>query len=123
MGHKILVVEDDSFLVTAYKAKLTKEGFEVLIATDGQEALDILAKDKPELILMDLVMPRMDGFTALAEIRKREDLKGIPIIVTSNLGQQEDIKRAKELGATDFVTKSDMSLTDLVAKLQGILNK
>lgn len=121
MGHRILVVEDDSFLLSAYKAKLAKEGFDVLIATDGEEALAVLDKDRPDIVVMDLVMPRMDGFTTLEAIRKRDDLKDLPVIVASNLGQQEDIDRAKALGATDFITKSNMSLSDLIAKINAIL--
>lgn len=119
--HKILVVEDDKFLVNAYRVKLTKSGFEVRIATDGQEALSTLQDFRPDLILLDLVMPVMDGFTALAEIKKDKKLAGIPVIIASNLGQKEDIEKGKSLGAVDFIIKSNLSMDELVAKLNSYL--
>lgn len=119
---KILVAEDDRFLGTAYRAKLTKVGFEVQIATDGEEALTVLAGGfVPDLILLDLVMPRKDGFATLEEIRAQAQFAKTPIIVASNLGQKEDLDKAKALGATDYVIKSDLSMDGLVAKINGIL--
>lgn len=115
---KVLVVEDDRFLISAYRAKLTKSGFEVQMASDGEEALTVLQSFHPDVILLDLVMPRKDGFATLAEIKQHADLKDIPVIVASNLGQKEDIDKAMGLGATDFIIKSDLSMDDLVAKLE-----
>src|SRR5690349_1352980 len=99
MGYKVLVAEDDTYLAAAYQAMLTKEGFELKIATDGQEAMEMLATFMPDVIVLDLVMPRKDGFTALQEIKQQENLKNIPVIVASNLGQEDDFKKAKDFGA------------------------
>ena len=120
MAVKVLVVEDDSFLIKAYVAKLTSAGFDLKTASDGEEALNVLKTFMPDVILLDLVMPRKDGFATLEEIKKQEQFKNTPVIVTSNLGQKEALDRASSLGATDFVTKSDMSLEDLVAKINGL---
>ena len=116
---KILVAEDDRFLVTAYRAKLTKAGFEVQIASDGDEVLATLQKFIPDIMLLDLVMPKKDGFAALEAIKKDEKLKHIPIIVASNLGQKEDLDKAKALGADDYIIKSDMSMDALVQKINS----
>jgi two-component system, OmpR family, alkaline phosphatase synthesis response regulator PhoP len=118
---KILVVEDDKFLDSAYRAKLTKTGFEVQIATDGDEALQTLQSFVPDIILLDLVMPKKDGFATLEELKKSEKLKHIPVIVASNLGQKEDLDKAKALGARDFIIKSDLSLDALITKILEIL--
>lgn len=121
MGYKVLIAEDDAFLVSAYRVKLTKEGFDVRIAIDGEEALAVLRDFTPDLIMLDLIMPRRDGFSTLEEIKKIEALKNIPVIVASNLGQQGDVERAKALGAIDFVTKSDMAINDLITKITTII--
>lgn len=119
---KILVAEDDRFLSTAYRAKLTKSGFEVQMATDGEEALAALADGfSPDIILLDLVMPRKDGFATLEDIRAQAQFAQTPIIVASNLGQKEDLDKAKSLGATDYVIKSDMSLDGMITKINSLL--
>jgi CheY-like chemotaxis protein len=118
---KILVAEDDRFLATAYRAKLTKMGFEVTVATDGEEALAALPQILPDLILLDLVMPRKDGFATLEAIKKQDQFKNIPVIVASNLGQKEDLDKAKALGAADYVIKSDLSMDSLIEKINSVL--
>jgi two-component system, OmpR family, alkaline phosphatase synthesis response regulator PhoP len=120
---KVLVVEDDRFLTSAYRAKMVKSGYEVQMAGDGEEAITILQQFHPDIILLDLVMPRKDGFTTLAEIKQQSNLKDIPVIVASNLGQKEDIDKAMALGATDFIIKSDLSMDDLVTKIETIISK
>ncbi len=117
---KVLVVEDDRFLVSAYRAKLEKSGYEVQIASDGDEALAVLKTFTPDVILLDLVMPRRDGFSTLEEIKKDARLDKIPVIVTSNLGQKEDIDKAMALGANDYIIKSDLSIEELVGKIQKV---
>ncbi len=117
---KVLVVEDDRFLSSAYRAKLTKSGFEVEIAGNGEEALEALKTFKPDIILLDMVMPVMDGFTTIGHIRKDSALKSIPIIVTSNLGQKEDLDKAMNLGADDYLVKSNLSLDVLVDKINSM---
>lgn len=114
---KILIGEDDKFLSSAYRLKFTKVGFEIQIASDGDEVLKLLQTFTPDLILLDLVMPIKDGFAALEEIRANESYKSIPVLVASNLGQKEDVDKAMSMGANDFVVKSDMSLDDLIKKI------
>lgn len=119
---KILVAEDDKFLSSAYRFKLTKAGFDVQVVGDGSELLTAIGNEIPDLILLDLVMPVMDGFTALENIRSNPRFKLVPIIVASNLGQKEDVDRTRELGATDFVIKSDMSLDNLISKINKLIS-
>jgi two-component system, OmpR family, alkaline phosphatase synthesis response regulator PhoP len=114
---RILIVEDDNFLSNAYRLKLTKAGFELKMARDGQEALEVLKSFAPDLILLDLVMPVKDGFTTLAEIKADERLKNIPVIIASNLGQKEDIDKGMALGASGYIIKSDLSLDQLITKI------
>jgi DNA-binding response OmpR family regulator len=118
---KILVAEDDKFLSKAYKVKLTKAGFDVQLALDGNEALTILKTFTPDLILLDLMMPVKDGFAVLAELKANPAWKNIPVIVASNLGQKEDVDKSKQLGAVDFIIKSDLSLENVIKKINALL--
>ncbi len=115
-SNKILVAEDDKFLANAYRLKLVKAGFEVEVVSDGNELLSKLETFKPDLILLDLIMLVKDGFTVLAELKKGEH-KSIPVIIASNLGQSEDIKKGLSLGAIDYIVKSDTSLDELIEKI------
>lgn len=121
MANQILVVEDDAFLRSAYMAKLTKAGFTVNMATDGIEAMEMLEKIVPDVILLDLVMPRKDGFSTLEDISKNEKFSKIPVIVASNLGQPEEIARVQSMGAKDFIIKSNLSLEELIEKINKII--
>ena len=120
---KILIAEDDKFLANAYRVKLEKSGFELRLASDGEEVLDILRDFTPDLILLDLVMPKKDGFTVLAEIRADPKWQQTPVLVASNLGQKEDLERATKLGATDYIIKSDLSMASLVEKINALCVK
>jgi len=121
MKKKILIAEDDHFLANAYRVKLTKAGFEVKITSDGEEAIKALSDFFPDLILLDLVMPVKDGFSTLEAIKNNEKYKKIPVLIASNLGQKEDLDKGIKLGADDYVVKSDLSLDDLVMKINGLL--
>jgi len=118
----ILIVEDDKFLSSAYRLKFTKVGFMVYLAFDGEEAISLLSTGIPDVILLDLVMPVKDGFTVLSELKNNTQWSTIPVIVTSNLSQKEDIDKVKALGAKDFIVKSDISLDELVKKVQDIIH-
>lgn len=120
---KILVVEDETFLVKIYSVKLAKEGYDVQIATDGEAAIASAKSFKPDLILLDLILPKVNGFEALEEIRKMPETKDTPVIVLSNLGQQEDVKRAESLGADDYLVKANFSIQDVVEKIKTVLEK
>jgi len=119
---KVLVVEDDQFLANAYKLKLSKSDFDVKIAGDGQEALKIMEEFTPEVVLLDLIMPNMDGFETLKAMKALDKLKSIPVIVASNLGQKEDLDRAMKLGANDFIIKSNVSIEDIIKKVNKLIN-
>jgi DNA-binding response OmpR family regulator len=118
---KILIAEDDSFLGNAYKMKLTKAGHELQLAADGEAALKKLESFTPDVIVLDLIMPNIDGFGVLEKVKADDRFKNIPVIVASNLGQEEDIKKAKKLGANDYVIKSDLSLNQLIEKITALV--
>jgi DNA-binding response OmpR family regulator len=117
--NKILVAEDDKFLANAYRVKLTKEGFDILLVSDGEEVLKSLQTFEPDIILLDLMMPKIDGFIVLQILRTTEKWKTVPVIITSNLGQKEDIEKGMKLGATDYIVKSDSSINDIVLKIRA----
>lgn len=115
---KVMVAEDDEFLMNMYLAKFKQEGYDVISVSDGVEAIDALKSGKvPNIILLDIMMPNKNGFEVLDFINKEEKLKGIPVIILSNLGQESDIRRGKEAGAVDFVVKANISLEDIVNKI------
>lgn len=114
---KIIVADDDKFLANAYRVKLTKAGFDVKVARDGTEVFELLKTFIPDLIILDLVMPTKDGFTTLEELKNDAHFASIPVIVASNLGQKEDSDKALKLGAVDCIVKSDLSLDDLIQKI------
>ena len=115
---KILLAEDDKFISRAYKDGFERAGFEVVLAFDGNEAMIKAVSEKPDLILLDLVMPNKNGFETLGELKMDKTLKNIPVIVLSNLGQDSDIERSKSLGATDYMVKADFSMQEVVGKIK-----
>lgn len=118
--HRVLVVDDEHAIANALKLKLEGSGALVTIAGNGTKALEKLGAEKFDLILLDLMMPGTDGFEVL-EGMKQEGIK-VPVIVMSNLGQEEDIERAKKLGAKDYLVKSDTSLSDIAQKVSAKLH-
>lgn len=118
---KIVLAEDDPFFQKFYAQKLTESGFEVEIAQDGIEALQKVADSKPDLMLLDLVMPNKDGFDVLLELSKSTFHKP-KIIVFSTLGQTEDIEKAKRLGAIDYVNKTFFDFENLLTKIKTIMS-
>ena len=120
---KVLIAEDDKFLLMAYAAKMKKAGFDAVLANNGAEAVQKAVSENPDIILLDLVMPEKDGFEALADLKKDAKTKKIPVIILSNLGQEEDIEKGKKLGAADYLIKSDISIKGVVEKINSILKK
>jgi DNA-binding response OmpR family regulator len=120
---KILVVEDDQLLLDLCCKKLQKEGFDVDIAIDGNTALEKIISNKPDLILLDLVLPGIDGFEILKKVREdsNDKIKKIPIIILSNLGQESDIEKGKKLGATDYFIKASVTTEEIVRKVKDLL--
>lgn len=118
---KILLVEDDPFLSSLLRTRLIKENTDVLYAKDGEEALTALKSVKPDLILLDLILPKKSGFEVMEGIRQDPQLSNAPIIIISNLGQPEDIQRGRELGAIEYFIKAKTSIDDLVGNILGFL--
>ena len=117
----LLVVEDDEFLVKMYESGLTKEGFQVTTAQDGEAGVKAAHEVKPDLVLLDLILPKMDGFACLETLKANASTKRIPVIILSNLGQDSDIKRVLELGAEDYLIKTDFTVKQVSEKVKKIL--
>lgn len=115
---KILVIEDEKPMARALETKLKHEGFEALAVFDGEQGVDELSKSHYDLVLCDLVMPKMDGFEVLEQIKQKK-LKA-RVVILSNLSQEEDKKRVSDLGAIDFFTKSNISLADIVKQVKKL---
>ncbi len=122
MAKKILIVEDDSFLQGLAATKLRKEGMEVLAAGEAGEAMKIMESETPDLIILDLVLPGTDGFGILEKIRENPKFAKTPVIIFSNLSDDKDIKHAQDLGANEFMIKSNFTLDELSTKIKQILN-
>lgn len=118
---KILIVEDDNFLIKAYQIKFDREGLRVIIARNGAEGLETAKAELPQLILLDLMLPKMDGFEFLGLIKKDEKLKNIPVLVLSNLGQKSDVDKAMALGAVEYFIKTEYTLEDIIKKIKKYL--
>jgi len=120
---KILIMEDEEIMINLLQKKLLKEGMEVLLARDGQEGLMMMEKEKPDLVLLDIVMPKKGGFEVLEEISTREDLKKIPVIIISNSGQPVELERAKKLGVRDWLIKIDFDPQEVIEKVVKQIGK
>lgn len=117
----ILLVEDDDFVGRAYRDGLGRAGFFVETAMDGNEAVKKAKSIHPDLIVLDLVMPLKNGFEVLEELRKDQACSAIPIVVVSNLGQETDIEKAMQLGATDYLVKNQFSMKQMIERIQKYL--
>jgi CheY-like chemotaxis protein len=120
---KILIVEDDKFLRELFVRKMFNAGFDVDSAVDADQAFSVLANKKPEIILLDLILPGLDGFGILGKLKADANLKDIPVIVISNLGQKEEMDRAMGLGAVDFLIKANYTLDEIINRILTILAK
>jgi DNA-binding response OmpR family regulator len=122
---KVSLVEDDPFLREICSKKLAKEGYTVYEAIDGQQALDTINKVKPDIVLLDIILPAIDGFQVLHEIRASSDtaISKVPVIMLSNLGQDDDIKKAMEMGANDYLVKAHFTTEEIAGKIKKTLGK
>ena len=118
---KILIIEDDKFLRELITRKLEKEGYETSQAVDGEDGFKKVSSEKPDLILLDLILPGIDGFEVLSRIKKDDQLSGIPVIILSNLGQKEDVERGLNLGAIDYLIKAHFTPTEIIEKAKKVL--
>jgi len=122
-GAKILFVEDDAFLRDICYKKFEKEGFNVYMAADGEEAIKMLDKVEPDIILLDIILPSIDGFEVLKQIRSHKNsvIKNVPVVMLTNLGQEEDIKKAMDLKVSDYLVKAHFTTEEIVKKIKSVL--
>jgi CheY-like chemotaxis protein len=121
MQKKIMIVEDDEFLVQMYATKLELQEYQVTTAGDGKQALKLIKKEKPDLILLDLNLPVMDGFQVLEELKKDQATKDIPVLVLTNYGQKEHIDKCLALGAVDYLIKAHFVPSEVVDKIKILI--
>jgi len=123
LSKKILVVEDDPFLSNLLKIRLEKERLNVILAKDGDEAIKKIQETDPDLILLDLILPKKSGFEVLQNISLDPNFKNKPVVIISNLGQTIDVQKAKELGAIEYFVKAKISIDDLILKIKEFISK
>ena len=121
MAKTILIIEDDRFLRELITRKLTQEDFNVSEAVDGEEGIKKLKKEKPDLVLLDLILPGIDGFEVLSQAKKDPEISSIPIIILSNLGQKDDVEKGMKLGANGYLIKAHFAPGEIIEKIKTIL--
>jgi DNA-binding response OmpR family regulator len=119
---KILLMEDETMLASMYQTKFQNEGFNIDIAVDGEDGLAKAKAGNYQIILVDIIMPKLDGFAVLKELRALPQYQTIPIILLTNLSQEEDMKKGKELGATDYWVKANLTPGQIVEKVRGLIS-
>lgn len=117
----ILLVEDDEFLSELYATKLNLEGFEVIAAADGKKGLKLALEKRPDLVLLDIILPKMDGFEVLKALRQDPVGKTIPVILLTNLSQRDEVRRGLELGAADYLIKAHFMPSEVVKKIKAVI--
>lgn len=120
---RILLVEDEEIIVDLLQRKLEKEGYEVIVTVDGEMGIERMKEIKPDLVLLDIVMPKMGGFEVMEKMREDPILKSIPVIIISNSGQPVELDRAKELGARDWLVKAEFDPQEVVDKVAKQIGK
>lgn len=118
---KILVVEDDRSLQSAVVEMLNQEGYETVSAFDGEEGLAKLSQEKPDLVLLDIILPKKDGFEFLSQMKSNSETKEIPVLILTNLEEVDKVQKAVALGATAFMIKSDYSIKEILEKVKEVL--
>ncbi len=117
----IVLVEDDTFLANIYKTKFEMEGFKVTVAEDGAAGVEEVKKRKPDLVLLDILLPKMDGFQVLETLKKDPEVKSIPVILLTNLGQKDDVDKGLQMGAADYLIKAHFKPSETVDKVKKVL--
>ncbi|MBI2410902.1 MAG: response regulator [Candidatus Kerfeldbacteria bacterium] len=120
---KVLIVEDDKFLSELISTKLTKEGFNIVLATDGESGLQKAIAEKPNIILLDIMLPGMSGFEVLEALKKQADqtVANIPVLILSNFGQESKVQQGLSLGAKDYLVKANFTTAEIVEKIKKTL--
>jgi CheY-like chemotaxis protein len=121
-GATVLLVEDDRFVRRATEATLRKGGLSVVVASDGEQALTLAGTAAPDLILLDVIMPKIQGFEVLRRLKDNAATRDIPVVMLSNLGQDGDVERARAAGAADYLVKANLSLQDLLGRVRTLLD-
>jgi CheY-like chemotaxis protein len=120
---KVLIVEDDNFVAEVYSTKLMEMGHEIRIAQNGEEGLKMVGEDRPDLILLDIIMPVMGGIEMLASLKEKEEWKKIPVILLTNVGEKESVQKVQSLGVQDYLIKSHFTPAEVIEKIEGVLGK
>lgn len=120
-NYSVLLIEDDSFLANIYKTKFEMEGFKVTVAGNGELGLKEAKKKSPDVILLDILLPKMDGFTVLEQLKEDSDLKSVPVILLTNLGQKDDVDKGLKLGAADYLIKAHFKPSETVEKVKKVI--
>lgn len=120
---RILLIEDEEMLANMYEVKFNNEGYELIKAHDGAKGLEMAKSTKPDFVLLDIIMPKMDGFSVLSAMKEDSELKDIPVLLLTNLGQDEDIEKGKELGAVGYLVKANVTPIDVVNRVKTELSK
>ncbi len=116
---KVLIIEDEELMYSVLEKRLSREGYDVVVAHDGEEGLEMAQQEKPDLVLLDIVMPKKNGFEVLETMQKDEELRNIPVIIISNSGQPVEIDRAQELGARDWLIKTEFDPKEVLEKVRN----
>ena len=120
---KILIIEDDTFIMDMYRTKFEMAGYKILMAEDGNKGIKMIKENKPDLVILDVIMPQIDGFEVLKTIKMDSNLKDIPVILLTNLGQKENIEDGLKLGADDYVIKAHFTPEEVVGKVEKVLKE
>ena len=119
--NKILLVEDEQMMVDMYKMRFESEGYEVLVTERGSEVIQIAKKEKPDIILLDVILPETDGFSILQTIKADSTIKDIPVLLLTNLGQESDKTKGEEMGAADYFVKSQHTPVQVIQKVKELI--
>ncbi|NTU99478.1 response regulator [Candidatus Falkowbacteria bacterium] len=119
--HKILIIEDDAFLLTMYSTKFELEGYEVLTSDEGDRGLKLAQKENPDIILLDVLLPKMNGFEVLKELKKNDKTKDIKVLLLTNLSQRGEVQQGLDLGAIDYLIKAHYMPSEVVERVEKIL--
>ncbi len=120
---KILLVEDDSFLLGMYATKFEMEGFKVIMAEDGEKAVRLALKELPDIILLDIILPKVNGFEVLRQVKAASATANIPVLLLTNLSQKDEIEQGLKMGAEDYLIKAHFMPSEVVDKIKKVLNK
>ena len=118
---KIVLIEDDKMIAEMYVLKFQDEGFDVTAAEDGKTGIDLVKEKKPDIILLDIILPKMDGFSVLKSLKSDESVKNIPVILLTNLGQDGDVRKGLDLGAIDYLIKANYTPAQVVDKVKSLI--